>query len=358
MKNLFDYKAFLNEAKKEESPVSSFKHDVKNLLDDMFAKVKKPTYTFDDEGFPTHVKFEIEKADYGISYDKIECEFSEGVLKKRTVLPVLKYDKKSETKGDSPTYTIEFKISKDKVDASKMAKTAKVDQFEKDSDDQLLSKLKSKKTSDVNKEKIMKMLVDRGVDFKNPFDEDEDAEDEEEMDKKASKEAGAKKPIKESVEIKEDEICGKCKCNPCECEKCDCGKEKCECNESLELNEIMGGELKPAEKKKIISEILSKEELIQPKIAKRKEELEKMSDADLFKLFSKISKKENLTFGSEEWCAKYNISLEKEEKVEYLNALVSETLKIKKVEDMSLNEKVNQIYNDNIQSNIIPTEKK
>lgn len=189
-KNLYSRDEFVNEAKQNNSTLAQFKKDIKNILEDMFAFAKKPKYVFGDDGFPTSVEFEIDTNDYKIDYSKedLKNEFTEGVLKKRTNIPVLKFDSKDEDK-EKEIYKIKFKISKENV--SKEEKEEKDRPLTKDSDEQLLSKLKSKKTSDNDKEKIMDILKDRGVDYKNPFDEDEDSKSDEEMDKEAEK--GAKK---------------------------------------------------------------------------------------------------------------------------------------------------------------------
>jgi len=198
MQNLFTYKDFHNEAKKEKSAVDFFKEDVKNLLEDMFAKVKKPTYKYDSEGFPTNIEFEIEKSDYEIDYDELSNEFSEGVLAKRDFIPVLVFVNKEE-KEEGNGYEIEFKIKKEKAEKAKKEKVEK-NRFEKDSDEQLLSKLKSKKTSDIDKEKIMDELKDRGVDYKDPFEDDEDDYD---IEKESDKNFGKKKSKKnESIDDK------------------------------------------------------------------------------------------------------------------------------------------------------------
>ena len=203
---IFSYSDFSNEAKKEENPVSLFNKDVKGLLDDMFAKVKKPKYEYDSDGYAKKVEFEIEKSDFEIDYDgEMENEFSEGVLKKRDFVPVLVFSNKEESeKGGS--YEIEFKIKKQKVDIKVNKEEERSLQFGRDSDEQLLKKLKSRKMSDANKEKVMDELKDRGVDFKNPFDE----EDEESFDieKEADKTFKKKDKKNESAtkEFYHDEI--------------------------------------------------------------------------------------------------------------------------------------------------------
>lgn len=135
MKYFYNYKNFVNESKKEKTGnlVGEFKKDVKVLLDDMFASVKKPTYTFDDEGYPKSVKFQIEKSDFNLNYDKIESEFSEGVLKKRTFVAILDFVSKDKEgdKGDE-IYTITFSIKKGKVDVTKAKKETKKEDDEDD----------------------------------------------------------------------------------------------------------------------------------------------------------------------------------------------------------------------------------
>ena len=98
MKNLFKFNAFVSETKKtiNEAKKSDlkglFNKDVKNILDDMFAKVKKPKYEYNKEGYPIEVEFEIDKADFFIEYKTLTSDFSEGVLKKREYIPVLTFD--------------------------------------------------------------------------------------------------------------------------------------------------------------------------------------------------------------------------------------------------------------------------
>jgi hypothetical protein len=214
MKNLFSYKDFLGEAKKSTTPLSLFKKDVDGIISDMFLQAKKQKYEYDSDGFPTSVEFEVVYNDWFCKYDgELKNEFTEGVLKKRDFQPVFVYSSKDQEGKDKDTskntYTLKFKIKKEKVDPEELAKgeeKKRAEQFEKDSDDQLLKKLKSKKISDANKEKVMNILKDRGVDYKNPFDEDEDADmSEEEMTKQAEKEAKEKaaKKKNESYQLNE-----------------------------------------------------------------------------------------------------------------------------------------------------------
>ena len=220
MKNLFSYKDFVNEKfeqvneAKKANPVNLFKKDVKNIIEGLFTQSKKMEYEFDKDGFPTEVKFEITKKDfmYLDEVDVLKNEFSEGVLKKREFVPVLNLDEKEEEKeGDKSVYTIKFKIKKEGVEKAKeenKEKNPRSKQFDRDSDKQLKAKLKSDKTNDADKEKIMDILKGRGVDFKNPFlEEDDDKKSDEDAEKEAEKAAKEeekkdkkKKSIKESVE--------------------------------------------------------------------------------------------------------------------------------------------------------------
>jgi len=205
MKNLFSYKDFVNEAKNVTSPVSAFKKDVDNIISDMFMQAKKQKFEYDKDGFPISVEFQVVYNDWFCKYDdSLKNEFTEGVLKKREFEPVFVFDSKDQEGKDKDkdknTYTLKFKIKKEKIDHDAISKEEikRSENFEKDSDDQLLKKLKSKKISDANKEKIMDILKDRGVDYKDPFEEDDDIS-EEEMAKRAEKAAKSKK--NESLEF-------------------------------------------------------------------------------------------------------------------------------------------------------------
>jgi len=199
MKNLFDYKDFINETKKAATSLTVFKKDVDNIISDMFLQAKKQKYEYDSDGFPISVEFEVVYNDWFCKYDDdLKSDFTEGVLKKREYEPVLSYSSKNQDGNgkDENTYTLKFKIKKIKVDKEALEKgeeKKRSEQLERDSDDQLLKKLKSKKTSDLNKEKIMDILKDRGVDFKDPFDEEDKEEmSDEEMEKAAERSAKAK----------------------------------------------------------------------------------------------------------------------------------------------------------------------
>jgi len=212
MKNLFSYKAFkdvkslneakINEAKKKTSMVSLFKKDVKGILDDMFAQVKKPEYEFDEEGYPTKVEFEINDSDFGVSYSDLKCEFSEGVANKRDYEPVLVFDEKEEEGKDDKKYKISFKIKKEKTKLS----DHKERPITKDSDKQLKDKLKDAKVSDSEKEKIMDILKDRGVEYKNPFDDEDDDKKSDEDKAKEAEKAAKKKEEKEKDKKKNESV--------------------------------------------------------------------------------------------------------------------------------------------------------
>lgn len=398
MKNLFSYKNFVNEKfnainEAKANPISLFKKDLKGLLDDMFAKVKKPEYEYDSEGFPTKVEFEIVENDFKVEYDKIKTEFSEGVLKKRTVLPVLIFDEKEEEKkGDTSTYKISFKIQKEDV---KIEKKPRKEQFERDSDDQLLAKLKSKKVSVPNKEKIIDILKARGVKYKDPFDNDADDElSEEEMEKKAAKAAAKKDKKNESVETnesfhmpdgtpipvdsnhmpivedvkKEDETC------ECDKPKCDCGQDP---EKEEDINEGFLGKIAKVLSKKEYEKTLNHclttccednvccdksdiEDCLKDMVFSKITKKALNDDTKMFKSLvdeiykdckKKCDEKVNesiLKFGSDEWNKKYGIIIEKEEQEVCLDCLVNETLKNKNIEYESLNEKINNTieYNE------------
>ena len=370
MKILFSYKNFVNEKfnainEAKANPISLFKKDLKGLLDDMFAKVKKPEYEYDSEGFPTKVEFEIVENDFKVKYDKIETEFSEGVLKKRSFLPVLIMDEKEEEKkGDTSTYKISFKIQKEDV---KIEKKPRKEQFERDSDDQLLAKLKSKKVSVPNKEKIIDILKARGVKYKDPFDNDADDElSEEEMEKKAAKAAAKKNeslnhmPIVENVK-KEDETC------ECDKSKCDCGQDP---EKEEDINEGFLGKIAKVLSKKEYEKTLNHclttcckdnvccdksdiEDCLKDMVFSKITKKTLNDDTKMFKSLvdeiykdckKKCDEKANesiLKFGSDEWNKKYGIIIEKEEQEVCLDCLVNETLKNKNIEYESLNEKIN-----------------
>ena len=190
MKNLSNYKDFINESKRKEiDSVSLFKKDVDSIINDMFEQAKKKKFEYDVDGFPTSVEFEVVYNDWFCEYDDpLKNEFSEGVLKKREFEPVMVFvskDQEGKDKDkDKNIYKLKFKIKKEKVDHEAILKSndkKRSEQFEKDSDEQLLKKLKSNKISDLNKEKIMDILKDRGVDYKNPFEEEDDDISEEDI---------------------------------------------------------------------------------------------------------------------------------------------------------------------------------
>jgi len=389
MKNLFSYKNFINEKNeilneaKKSNPLNAFKKDVKGLLDDMFAKVKKPEYKYNDAGFPTEVEFEIDRNDFIVDYKRIDTEFSEGVLKKREFVPVLVFDEKEE-EGKDKTYKITFKIEKEAVEHKGKEEKPRSEQLERDSDEQLLAKLKSKKVTDENKEKIMKLLKDRDVKFKNPFDDEDDkpdSEKEKEAEKAAAKEAKkeAKKdaknesfhmpdgtpipvdknhqPIKEE---KKEEV-----------EECDCKKKKekeCDCkDEDDKVNEGLLGKIAKllskkeydktvnacsnCETKEDVKDVLSN--MIFSKVTKKSlDDDSKMFNSLVDEVYKDCKKKEkkneSVVFGTEEWNQKYGIKVEKEEvKVKSFDSLVNETLNNNDVEYTSLNEKINNTLEDN-----------
>ena len=254
MKNLLNYKNFvgekfqINEAK-QTTPVALFNKDVKNLLSDMFAKVKSPEFEYDKDGYPTKVEFEIVEDDFKVDYDEeLKNEFTEGVLKKREYEPILIFDEKEqEGTENNKVFKIKFKIKKAVVEKNIVVEEGpRSKNFKKDSDEQLLKKLKSKKFNDKDKDKIIDILKDRGVEYDDPFKADIEKEiTDEEMDKKAMAKA---KTVKESLEIENFDEYSKKK-EECDCGKkkeCDCGKKKeCDCGkETKDLNKLVEESLK------------------------------------------------------------------------------------------------------------------
>lgn len=213
MNNINYFFDFINEAKKQD-PLTLFKKDVENIIDDMFLQAKKPKYEYDDDGYPKSVEFEVVYNDWFCDYDEeLKNEFTEGVLKKREYEPSLVFDSKRQEGNDKNVnknkYFIKFKIKKVKVDEKAIEKSKekkRSEHFEKDSDEQLLKKLRSKRVSDANKEKIMDILKDRGVDYKNPFEEEDEYDmTEEEMMKKAEMAARRYKKNEDDYDISEEE---------------------------------------------------------------------------------------------------------------------------------------------------------
>jgi len=390
MKNLFSYKDFVNEKfeqvneAKKANPVNLFKKDVKNIIEGLFTQSKKMEYEFDKDGFPTEVKFEITKKDfmYLDEVDVLKNEFSKGVLKKREFVPVLNLDEKEEEKeGDKSVYTIKFKIKKEGVEKAKeenKEKNPRSKQFDRDSDKQLKAKLKSDKTNDADKEKIMDILKGRGVDFKNPFlEEDDDKKSDEDAEKEAEKAAKEeekkdkkKKSIKESVETTDktgtdddgDEKEGD--------EKEDEGDEKtnegfigkvakflskkeynktldhcydncCEDGECCTLEEI-----KDCMKGMVFSKVTKK---AMDEDSKLFNSLASEIHKDCKKKCDEYKKNESV-FGTEEWNKKYNVKTEEEKKDINFNSLVNETVKTKVDDIKSLNEKVDEVLYYKIES--------
>jgi len=197
LKNYFSYKDFLKESKKESgTPLTLFKKDVKHLLDQMFASVKKPKYTFDKDGYPTHVEFQIEENDYKLEYkEELVNEFTAGVLKKRDTEPILKFDKKNkEGEKGSETYHICFTIKNEKIDPKRKEdeEIPRHLNFDKDSSEQLKKKLKSDKYTSDQKIEIKEILDELGVKVKEDDDDDNYISDED-ADEEAKKEAKKKK---------------------------------------------------------------------------------------------------------------------------------------------------------------------
>ena len=174
MKNLKSYTDFVNEAKKTTNGL--FKSDVDELLNNYFVKVKNTKYKYKDE-YVSEVEFNVIKDDFIIEYKTLNTDFdSEVVLNKRKFVPVLIFVDKNEVLEDGKkAFKMIFKVDKEDVSDVKIEKVEKKkDAFKEDSDKSLLKKLKSRNTPDYTKEDIMDELKSRGVDFKNPFEFDDD----------------------------------------------------------------------------------------------------------------------------------------------------------------------------------------
>lgn len=114
MDRIKNYSNFLNEAN-IPNQLNLFKKDIKNVIDDMFDQAKSPKYSYDNEGFPNEVEFEIVNNDYRISYNKpLKNEYSLGVLKKRNFEPELNFIEKYE---DGKGFHIIFEINKLNIDS-------------------------------------------------------------------------------------------------------------------------------------------------------------------------------------------------------------------------------------------------
>lgn len=347
MKNLFSYKdfinekIFINEAKKSD-PKKLFIKDIKTILDEMFVKSSKQKYEYDKDGYPTKIEFEINETDFSVDYDDLKNEYSEGVLKKREVLPILIFDEK---KKDKSTFIIKFNIKKENVDSVKKElkeKNPRKEQFNRDSDKQLLSKLKSKKTTVADKEKIMDVLKNRGVDYVNPFKEDDNNISEEDMEKEAQKAAKNESIINEALLGKIAKLFSKK-----EYEKTlnYCYKECCKDDEYCSLSDI-----KDCLKNMVFSKITKKALENDTKL------FNSLADEIHKDCKKKCEKSNESSFGSEKWDKKYNINVKKEEAKVNFNSFVNET-KIKKFDEIeTLTEKVNKITYT--QNKPLDTEKK
>lgn len=192
MKHLQEYAEYVNESK--DNSLSLFKKDIKNILNGFFAKAKKPIFHNNKyDGFPIFVEFEVTDKDYNVDYDKDEefrNEFSPGVIQKREFEPVFKFYKKEERGSENnPTYILQFTIDKKELDQTEKPeeKPRRLD-FDKDTDEQLLKKLKSGKYSYDQNIEIQEILDERGINWSKELeDEDEDEDLDPEMKKLKSK---------------------------------------------------------------------------------------------------------------------------------------------------------------------------
>lgn len=182
MKNLYDYREFVNEAKKKAKEMTDQERvmdGVKNILDGNFAFAKKPEYKNNKDGFPTQVKFLVDENDYKLKWDKetLKTEFSDVVALKHIYDVEMKFVSKEKTEDDKfwMVFDIKFKKVSEKEKLPKWREEVK-SKKKKDEDDE-------EETGSKDEEWYGK--------------EDEEEEDEEEMKKKATKAAEKEEEKKE-----------------------------------------------------------------------------------------------------------------------------------------------------------------
>ncbi len=209
---------------------------------------------------------------------------------------------------------------------------------------------------------------------------------------------------------------GECKCNEsilesnsnCKCvSECKCEGDKCKCEKACQCTETVVESIEPIIESVIESCECDLNEGLLGKIEKliSKKEYDKTLDHVMSKLedddctkenvkkamsnmvFSKLTKNaidddsmfmkslideiykdckkecdkksnESIVFGTDEWNKKYGVKVDKEETKTSLKSVVNETVKIKNIEEFSLNEKVNQIIDENKIQNDLNTIKK
>jgi len=410
MKNLYGYKDFFNESKKDNksenisNDAKNFNADAKNLMADMFDTIKKLEYAYDDSGFAIEVTFKISDKEYNLDYstENIEYEYDDILRTKREFLPILVFVKKL----DDNFITFEIKkeeVDKDKYEKDKKNKTENVKNVP---DNKLLNLLKSKKIEDSYKEKIIDELIQRGVDYDDPFEEKDDSMSEEDIEKLANKEAKKKKKTNESVQNSEEYYKENRDENHIDELLSDMGLEpimNTQYQEDFENSDLFSADMTDEEYANAAAEYINSVKNIDEqkndkpivegfigKIAKflNKSEYEKTLNyvkdcckEDCTKddikacinkmVFSKITKKELSddsslmtslvdelykdfkkncekceSFGTPEWAKKYGIILEEEKKEYSLEYMVNESLNIKPENDQTLEDIFNKIYEE------------
>ena len=197
MKHLFHYKEFLNEGrhKKEDTVEKNYTDselvlkEVNLIIKDMFDKPKKITYTNNDKGMPKSVTFKINGYDGAVEYDKIESEYTIGVLRKKKYIVSIKNTeteeeqvkrlkdcKKLEDKS-KPAFDMVFKVVFKENDKFGADTEKGLDEL---TSRQLLNRLEKEDTSKADKKKIMDILDERDVDYEDPDEKDDEDEPDDE----------------------------------------------------------------------------------------------------------------------------------------------------------------------------------
>jgi hypothetical protein len=179
LNHVFNFDTFINESKKSDKPVSDnneeyiklFIKDIEETVN-IFDKMKNIEYTYDKEGYPKLIEFEISKQDYSLKYDEeLVPEYTEGVAKKRKYLPILIFNEKFiKDKDDEKIYKINFKIKKEKVDFKKDEEN--IFNPKEESTERLFRKLENKKFFDFRQD-IIKELKKRGEDVEDYLDDED-----------------------------------------------------------------------------------------------------------------------------------------------------------------------------------------
>ena len=152
MGKILNFKDFIvtNEKKKEYTTIEYIIEDIETILDFMFAESKnllykvKGKYVKSDAvvktgEFPTEIKFNVDKKDFNVKYDKsINNDYTRNVLAKREYDVTLEYKDKEVIDEDKEIYTMYFDVKLDKVDEERLSKAkVKNDTDDDDADDNI-----------------------------------------------------------------------------------------------------------------------------------------------------------------------------------------------------------------------------